>query len=223
MLKKNVISSRGHLFTILFCLILIPFHPAPPLIASITGKTGNIKLYKRTWKTLDTFLNRYKGTSFNKVVSIGGRRQFYNALTDSVIVIDKTECEKRGVKGVAEHDPGWGDRIILKYDPAKIPASERKDFNITLWHETVHLIEFKRGDTSGDTNWKERHAEFLEAMVKNVLDPLMELEIQANNQQFSDRDLQSKWAAIVRGFEQGAKIKNSKYPHPPILPSSRNG
>ena len=181
-------------------------------------ETNARNIYYNTRKSLDIFLNRYKGTTFESIISLGDRKVFYEVLNKSRIEIDKSYCQKKDIQGAAVPYPvtkRWA--LILKYDPSKVPQNYKDDFDLTLWHESLHLIEYSRGDFDGDKAWEERHTEYAEILIKNVLDPLKELEKNSVNAQIPDHKLFEEWRRIVDGYNDGAKKKNSTYPTPPDM------
>ena len=167
-------------------------------------------LANRVTNSVNKILNRYQGYSFNRVISLGDSAKFRDAIYAAKIKINKAALTEKKLFGRAIPP----NTLELQMDPKFLKAKQEETFNITVWHETIHLLEFKNNDTEGDKFWNERHAEYLEGVAKNVLDPLRDFEDDARRPGISDETLKGHWNQIKRHFKNGPG-HNQKYPHPP--------
>ena len=196
------------MFFIAIMLSIIPVKTGSS--APLGTKEMDPKMVIHLMNSIDKILNRYQGYSFNRVLSLGNPTIFRDTLSSSKYKITMSTLKKKKAQARAVEP----NTLELMYDPIDVPPYLEEEFNITVWHETIHLIEYKNGDSFGDTNWNERHAEYFEYLVKNVLDKLKDIEDRANNPKIPDDSLIQQWRLIVRTLKAGIPY-NKSYPHPP--------
>lgn len=148
-------------------------------------------------------LDRFGGTHFSRVVSLGDPGRFGAALRWAEIRIDPAECARRNVQGRVVPTRS-GATLLLRYDPARVPEDQEDAYCTTAWHETMHLIEMQHDDPDRGPDWEDRHTYYMEAMLRDVLGPLRTLEERAADPSVPMSDLRGRWNSIKRAFERGS-------------------
>lgn len=162
-------------------------------------------------------LDRYRGTGFGRAIRLGDPAKFEDALRWATLHIDPAGCAKRNVQGRVVRGLTRGADLYLRFDPASVPPGDQAEYATTVWHETMHLVEWRNGDSDRSAAFNDRHTYYFEAMVKDVLDPLRELEQKAADPAVPEAELRSRWTQIRRAFERGSGTASGLYAVPDDL------
>lgn len=206
---------KYHLVRFTICLLILLFAEM-----TVSFAKTDPQMRQRVWNRIEKVLNRYQGYSFNRAVKIGDPAKFRAALNLADIEISMVKLMKGGGSQGKAVPPGKYTRakLLIMRDPLDVYPDTHsvKDFDFTMYHETIHLVEYMNGDKDGSEDWNERHAEYFEGLLYR-LDELKKIEDKSRNSGISNETLIQNWERFKQKFKKGQAGINRTYPHPPDL------
>jgi hypothetical protein len=166
------------------------------LLGLTVGVNAQTTIKDEAEKLVTEYIEQYQNYHFGKVVSIGNKDTFLNAI-DKVEFVHVPDLGDAGVYVPESRSDGlnitWlSAKIKLKEDI--LGGNTSPIVGNTIWHEVIHAIEDDNGDfdkeESSIRDYYERNTEYMEAVVR-ALDNLRLVELGADkgetNEQLSIR------------------------------------
>lgn len=176
------------------------------------------KIKEEAKKLIEEYIDQFKDYHFGKVVSIGDKNAYLNAINKVDVIYDPS------LEANAEYTPEIrSDGINVTWSGAKITIKENITNGTgsaiiagTLWHEVTHAIEDNNADTdkegkSGNRDYDERNIEYMESVVR-ALQNLRLLE-KAVDKGETNEELTKRYNEFLKLFEKAKQEPGPKaYP-----------